>query len=1307
MKKLFLVLIGVTLLNFTGCGSTSKEAKELLQKLLQLVGIPQSIVVNICQDANKDGICNLNEPTATIAIAKGDTAEKILEKFEVSENGRYILEHYDPTLEILMEIADDGRYNTGKHVTLPFTPKPIIKDTPQELSILQSLADNGFLEEQEYQELREAPKARNVIDQILLENVFQNQQILEEHNITVSLATDKNLEFMADGLRELNVTELVDDLNNCENNTSQDCRDVVIAADDRTEINKQDATIIKDTNSTEGTTHTGTTEDNNKTVEISDDGNVTVVQEEKSEKNGADGYIVKLSTPATAKCYNSDFSSVIGTYNSDMTVGANGKLIFNGITLNDHCSVTIHAGATIDSNNNGQIDADDKTLAFDMKSIGDTTYISPLTTLMYIKNEQGEDITSLKAMVKDFDPVASVSKVNSMSGTSKTEAQKLLALMEVLKTALSESNGSVATIENIDVSSVITTAVGEDFSDFDIESILGGIPSDIAQKARAKAKVGKRLVRLNRVIDKDVIDISTLSINISDGGLSLLEALKKSVKASAPESVKTAIADATDINTLVPYILKNGYSADQESTMTNYFNELSTNLSSMLGGTFDITFGNMDVSMLIPSRYFGFDNLSELDSVYKVYSLDDITPDGYYYDSNKEKKRGSQINHYHYYSQYQKSSTPDNVGYKIVVNHSAKFEIVDGLDSQYFDISKGNREVAYIDLKDNMDSPTEQRVYKVEIKATDVQTLESKSIVLKFKIDTTTTTDANPITTEKGYISKDAVVGGVVLDSADNYEDYNSNDVTQLIHTDLEISSINLAGEGAEDFEIFDNKGLKVVNALDYDAKPEYNLTVVIEDANGNEFNQSLNIQVTNDSNRTVEFRDREALERTLIRTNLLKNSNFYRDDYIYLALQNENPAKFEIVDGLDSKFFRLGNGNRIEYYNFLDDNSTLSPTYKSNDDANGDGIYEVVVKATDVQTLEESSITIKFKLVSSDIHFFNEYNYHYYNYNYYVNKETVIGGEVRYTAFFMDRAEDVNITDMNITGEGAADFNLTNNALTVTTQLTEGDEYNLTIHWKDTSGYSGSQNILVHVRSEYGNHNDLDITNMSEIHLNRYTTNWYDYWYDGSWNGDIDTNNLAKATLSGDDKDTFMTDRFGNANGHQRYFYFNGKDYNNERPTYLNPKDSDQDNIYKTTVTLTDIQNLQTKSLDFTLEMLSHQVRPYDSSNNVFYVKEANITMLSIPKYAPIGGELLTTYGAKGFYTEYGKDITFSDASLEGEGADNFAIGKDSFGRYTNTITLAKSLADSNVTDFDLTVVIGDDQNQESRHPLHIHIDE
>jgi hypothetical protein len=1328
MKKFFLVLIGAMVLNFTGCGKSSDEAKELLLKLLQLIGIPQSIVVNICQDTNKDGICNLNEPTATLAIDKGDAAEKILEKFVSSENGRYILEHYDPELEILMEIADDGRFNTGKQVTLPFKPKPIVKDTPQELSILQSLIDNGFFEVEEYDEIVESPKARNVIDQILLENIFQNQAILEEHNLTAVGATDKNLEFIAEGLRELNVTELVENLNECERNTTQDCKDVVIEADDSTEINQQDAKIIQETNSTEGTTHTGTTEDNNKTIVVADDGTITVAPEnsennsssedntttptptpaptpepepepiEKTEKIAADGYIIELSSPAVAVCSS-------GTYNSLTGSIIKGKLTFNGVALDNSCIVTIPKGSKIDSNNNGVADADDKIMAFDMKSIGDTAYISPLTTLMVAKKENGEDITALKAMVKDFDPVASFSSVDSMSGTTQTEVQKLLTLMEILKTTLSDSEGSLDNIKDINISTVINTQVGEDFANFNIENLLIGLPSGIAEKARAKGKIRKRLARLTHLMDKSVIDVSTFSVNISDGGLNILEALKNSVKDSAPQSVKDAIASAIDMDALIPKILKNGYSPTQVTQMVSYFNELTSNLSSLFEGNFNINFGDINSSSFTRSRYFKFDNLSDLEKVYKVYNLDDLTP-------NYNNSRNTQVNSYNYSYNYQKSYDSESNIYSIAVNHPAQFEIVDGLDSQYFQISQGNRQLAYVDLKNEIDSPTEERIYKVEIKATDVQTLESKSIVLKFKIDVKP--DSNPVETRTGYISKYAQVGGVVLNTSSSYYSSSStSNYTDIIQTSLEINSMNLIGEGADDFEIFENKGLKVVNTLDYNTKPEYNLILVVEDNKGNEFNQSLNIQVTNDDNRTVEFEYREDMEKILIRTDLLKNNNYRYRFYstsghsatsfgsamLLVGLKNYNPAKFEIVDGLDSKFFRLNNENRIDYYNWLDDNSSLSPTYKNKEDANADGIYEVTVKAKDVQTLEENTITFKFQLVSSNIRLdrYNSDN----NHNYFVSEETVIGGEVPSFTFFIDIAEDVMMSEMNITGVGADDFNLSNNALTVVNQLSSGTEYNLTINWKDTTGYSGSHNILVHVNSG-ATHNDLNITNMNDITLNRYVVNWYDFWYTS-----IDTNNLTKATHLGD-KESFISNRYSDSTRHSRYHYFYKEDYNyDERPTYLNPKDSNQDNLYETTVTLTDIQNLQTKSLDFTLEMLSHKVKPYlYDYNALLSIKEANVTELSIIKYASVGGELLTSDGAKGFYTQYGQDISFSNASLEGDGADNFAIGKDSFGHYNNTITLAKSLIASTVSDYYLEVLISDSESQSSRHPLHIHIE-
>ena len=616
LKKMIRLFSLIGVLSFTSCGSGSKEAKELLEKILQVVGIPYDMVVNICQDGNGDGICNATEITAKIYVTKDDTAQTIWRKFQLDENGQYILKHYDPKLKILMEIADNGKFNTNKHLTLPFEPKPIIKDKPQELSILQSLVDNGFFQSEEYQEVTKAPKARSVIDQILLENVFQNQQVLEEHNVTTPTATIKNLEFMAEGLRELNVTKVVEDLNSCEQNRTQNCKDVIIQTDDRTEINQKDAKIIKDTNSTEGTTHIGTTEDNNKSIVVSDNGNVIVAPQEsntttednnstsssdnnssdnssddnsdsdsstpppqeKSEKNGADGYIIKLSTPATAKCYNSDFSSIIGTYSSEMAVGEKGKIIFNGVTLNDHCGVTIPSGSIIDSNNNGKLDINDTNLSFDMKSIGDTTFISPLTTLMYIKNENHQDVTELKAMVKDFDPVSAYSQLEG-----NDRFKKLLTLMEGLKTVLPQVN--ISEIANLNILSVIDDNVS--FEDFNISVVTVSISdSSLKQQVENSAKVAKRVMQISKSIDMNVIDMSKFMVNISDGGLNIVDALHNSIKSDVSESNRTAIIEDNNISSIILKVIKDGYSESQISSITDYFIDASNNIDKLMRGNF-------------------------------------------------------------------------------------------------------------------------------------------------------------------------------------------------------------------------------------------------------------------------------------------------------------------------------------------------------------------------------------------------------------------------------------------------------------------------------------------------------------------------------------------------------------------------------------------------------------------------------------------------------------------------------------------------------------------------------------------------
>ena len=57
-KIVWMVLISVVVA-LTNCGGqSSKEAKALLSHILNIIGIPQSMIVNICQDGNANGLCD-------------------------------------------------------------------------------------------------------------------------------------------------------------------------------------------------------------------------------------------------------------------------------------------------------------------------------------------------------------------------------------------------------------------------------------------------------------------------------------------------------------------------------------------------------------------------------------------------------------------------------------------------------------------------------------------------------------------------------------------------------------------------------------------------------------------------------------------------------------------------------------------------------------------------------------------------------------------------------------------------------------------------------------------------------------------------------------------------------------------------------------------------------------------------------------------------------------------------------------------------------------------------------------------------
>ena len=1189
-----------------------------------------------------------------------------------------------------------------------------------------------------------------------------------------------------------------------------------------------------------------------------------------------------------------------------MSVGEKGKVTFDGVALSSDCTIEVSSGAIIDANNNGKLDSNDTIMPFNMSGPADASYITPLTTLLLEKKANGEDISEYKNMVKDFDPVTGAENIKKSSGVEKTKMQKLMILMETIKSSLGEATD----IKDINISPIIKTEANETIDDFDVHKLTANLPSDIENYVSEKADIMKDTLSVLDELNSSKINLNNFIVNISDGfgdiessatfsmGSDFLDSFFGSNNSDSDifdfiinsnaniSSVKSKLISIDNrikaLNTpninlenernvtegtkvtldanisIAPYrfyyewsengtilgnksiltidsigvgihnitlkiknrgetvathtITINAISnsklffdndiskrdldtieidSEQSSIHINYMPKV--NLSS--GATFNLEFTNGglkdidkialcseglmvgemssknisnniidsalftfnsnvnagatisfhqtdcsgDTPIFIANGNIGdmftatvdsqnddydtnsinfgkivgkagtlfFSNENELKSIYNVHSLDDITPN---IDST------TNIHNKNYDEMFEKNidrGEGTDSDYKIITNLVSKFEIVDGLDSKFFDISRGNRKIAYIDLKEGVASPTANNpedynhdgIYEVKIKATDVQTLKVGTIILKFKIVRDSENVGNQyysapklVTTKRGYITKYAKAGGVVLTKRSYFHYWDDGKIDEIISIDksLNINSIKLVGDGANDFKIVDNKKVILDGSLDYSSKPRYNLTVVATDSSGNEYNSSLTIDVTNDSSRAMDFRDRELLEKI---SNRAKLDNYGID---YLDLVNNNPAKFKIEKELDYKFFTTyetkypnKDYSYISYYLWLEKNNTFNPTYKTKEDINGDGIYEVKITATDVQTLESTTITLKYRLISSNI-IFNDDNY-YYDRNsrvnidsFGVNSETVVGGEVPYTLFNIDKADGVDITDIHI--EGDSDFNITDSAIVVANSLTSNSSHNLKLVWSDSTGYSGEENLTIDVQdSAYYHNSSFEVTNTPK--LKQYVTNWHDF--DGN---SIDTNNIARLRFKGDDALNYIDmDSFNRYdNRHRNYFYFYEKYNYSEIPTYKNPKDSNGDSIYNVTAELTDIQTLDKIDLDYEFHLLSHQVIPYNYYDNGDYKYGNNFDInLTIPANAPVGGELLDISGAKGFYNRFGDTISYSNAYLEGGDSSKFNVDH-------NRITLKESLPKGL---YEFTLVVKDSEGVESRNPVYVNV--
>jgi hypothetical protein len=310
MKKSLWSLSIVALISLISCGGGEK-AKELLKRMLNLVGIPQTMVVNICQDENGDGLCGLTELHAKITINKGDSADAIWHKITNTEDGRYLLETYDPTLPLLLELKDSSsQYYTDKF-TIPFdglAPQEEEKD----LSILQAMVDADYLTSQEIEGIKEINN-KDMFYSALLKDFEINLNTLNQQDLSSPRAVMANIKEMAEELRDAGIADILPSkIDDCQDNS---CVEETIA---ETVIDENESNTIKE-------------EETRNTKELLAGKTFYMVANEEEENKGWVLFEVSINSDATKMIGKDD--------SSDITITGN-RITFNDDTDGSYTMVT-------------------------------------------------------------------------------------------------------------------------------------------------------------------------------------------------------------------------------------------------------------------------------------------------------------------------------------------------------------------------------------------------------------------------------------------------------------------------------------------------------------------------------------------------------------------------------------------------------------------------------------------------------------------------------------------------------------------------------------------------------------------------------------------------------------------------------------------------------------------------------------------------------------------------------------------------------------------------------------------------------
>jgi len=220
--KFFLRLTSIILLLvFTGCGSSgsSKEAKELQRKILKVVGIPDNIVANLCQDGNENGFCESTELQAKISFSSGDSTKDIWNKISQTAEGKYFLETYDATKPLLLVLKDSTvKFDNGEF-TLNFNGFKTNKQNEiKELSILESMVDANNIQSKDLIAIKKLnnPKAQEKFYNVLLKDLETNINTLRTKGLDSKNSMNANIKEMADELLTNGVAnELPNKINAC------------------------------------------------------------------------------------------------------------------------------------------------------------------------------------------------------------------------------------------------------------------------------------------------------------------------------------------------------------------------------------------------------------------------------------------------------------------------------------------------------------------------------------------------------------------------------------------------------------------------------------------------------------------------------------------------------------------------------------------------------------------------------------------------------------------------------------------------------------------------------------------------------------------------------------------------------------------------------------------------------------------------------------------------------------------------------------------------------------------------------------